>query len=147
MDRAAANAQKVYIRGVWRPVAGHYAKRCTKVCLEQGLPTAGARYLYSEGTGPPRACAENLGAQVWGTTSTKTGRLDHSLHPIRGVQNPSPRFCEIGNSRQPGVRHSPFSESGLPVYGLLGNLEGKKSARVLQGSCPSYRSFAVTYAG
>jgi len=22
---------------------------------------------------------ENLGAQVWGTTSTKTGRLDHSL--------------------------------------------------------------------
>jgi hypothetical protein len=35
----------------------------------------------------------------------------------------------------------------FPTNGLLGNLEGIKRARVLQGSGPSYRSFALTYAG
>ena len=55
-----------------------------------GCTTAGASYLYSEGTGPPRAYAENLGAQeVWGTTSTN-GPVRPQPIPCRRLTEPLP---------------------------------------------------------
>ena len=49
-----------------------------------GCKTVGASYPYSEGAGPPpRKGLQNLGAQeVWGTTSTRTGRLHSSLYHL-----------------------------------------------------------------
>ena len=61
-------------------------QRSLRVTLSRLVHVAGRQAVRlwgpaatTEGTGPPRAYAENLGAQVWGTTSTKTSRLDHSL--------------------------------------------------------------------
>ena len=60
------------------------------MCLEQGLPTAGARYLYSEGTGPPRKGLQNLGARG-GHFEQKPGRLPHSLsHAAQGNKDYNP---------------------------------------------------------
>ena len=61
-------------------------QRSLRVTLSRLVHVAGRQAVRlwgpaatTEGTGPPRKGLQNLGALVWGTTSTKTSRLDHSL--------------------------------------------------------------------
>src|SRR5829696_8212645 len=52
------------------------------------------------------------------------------LTPLAGeAQTPSGQSIEVGCLYSPSCREEVFSETGLPVYGILGNSEGYEDIR------------------